>query len=178
MTRAETEQMFVQNLPLAAFALNKYRGGYDEDDLQVAYIALWKAVLGYRGGAFSTYAVRAILNEMKKVDNAANQKKRIANKMADSLTVFDPDGREHILDIPCPDDLAERAAVSEFWRRAKNELPAREYDMLQRRQSGLTLAEIGKTYGMSQQAVSQIFDRKMRPIAESVFGPRERKGSV
>lgn len=166
------EEIFEANMPLAVFAMRKYRGEYGEDDLQEAYIALWRAVERYDEGkgAFSYYAVRAILNEMRKKDKAEGRDKRRVNKMAESLTVYDLDERDGERDIPCLSDMDGEAAVSEFWRRARNELPAREYDMLRRREAGESAAEIALAYGMSKQAVLGIIGRRPRRLAEAVFG--------
>lgn len=59
---------FEENMKLVPFTINKYfpELSFDEDAMQVGYLALWKACQGYKPGkgAFATYAVRAIKNRM------------------------------------------------------------------------------------------------------------------
>ena len=166
------EEMFEANMPLAVFAVRKYRRDYDEDDLQEAYIALWKAVRGYRGeiGAFSTYATRSIINKLAHKDMGARRQKRVVNIIADSLSNYEESARDPEKDIPCQGELEESAVVSEFWRRAKNELSAREYEMLRQKDAGLSLSEIGRLYGMTKQGVGQILHHRPRKLAKAVFG--------
>ena len=166
------EELFEANLPLAAFALHKYQGQYDEDDLQEAYLALWKAAQTYQGdrAAFSTYAVKLIHNHMGKRQYTAEAQCRRADREKVSLFVTGRNGAWTERDIPCHMDMAGRAAVSEFWRRARVELPEREYRILRAKTSGYTYAEISRVLSISKQAVTQLIRRRPMQLAREVFG--------
>ncbi len=61
------EKLFLENMKLVTYALNKCKCFYDDDLKQECYLALWKAVKAFdetRGFKFSTFAMRCILNKI------------------------------------------------------------------------------------------------------------------
>lgn len=166
------EEMFEANMPLALFVLKKYRAGYDEDDVQEAYMALWKAVLTWDGtrAKFSTHAVTVIRNHMARIDYLAGMQKRQADKEKISMTEEDRRGREVEWDVPYEAEIESDAAVSEYWRRAENELRGRELLIVRMKEAGYDTSEIGGALGVTRQAVHQMLHRRPRWLAEEVFG--------
>lgn len=166
------EEMFEANMPLAIFVLRKYRRGYDEDDAQEAYLALWEAVLTWKegGAAFSSYAVTVIRNHMARLDYLAGMQKRQADRHKVSMTEEDRRGREVEWDVPYEAEVESAAAVSEYWRRAENELHERELLIMRMKVAGYDMNEIGGVLGVTRQAVHQMLHRRPRWLAEEVFG--------
>lgn len=166
------EEMFEANMPLAVFVLRKYRRGYDEDDLQEAYIGLWRAVQTWdeRRGAFSSFAAKVIRNHLAHRDILASMPKRRSEREKVSLVMTDKRGDEVVYEIPDRTDMEADASVSEFWRRAENELNEREYAIVKARAEGWTMDEIGEMYGVTKQAVYQMLRRRPAALARDVFG--------
>ena len=73
--------------PLARFTIKKYFPSLygDEDILQIAMIALWKAVVTFnqdKGVAFSTYTVRCIISSLNSVIRDQHAQKRTGTNVS------------------------------------------------------------------------------------------------
>lgn len=151
MTRNE---LIEENMPLVYFAINKYLPSYrnDEDVIQTGMLALCKVADSYdpSKGAFSTYASKYIVGEIKKSfrDNNKSVKASSLDRMISDNTEND------FYDIV----MAEE---EEFDGELEREMFAKTLSKKQRivmdgLSRGLTQKEIANEQGVSNQAIGCI----------------------
>lgn len=144
-------ESFEDNEKLVYSVYNKKFGKYyhlKDDLLQIGRFALWKACLRFdatKGYKFSTYAVKAIINEMASlVYEELKHSLNTACDFADNL-------------VGETDQLLEIMAIQDACSRCKYK------DRLQKILQGYTIREIAEQENKTKQAISKTFvqDKKI-----------------
>ncbi|MBQ8396677.1 MAG: sigma-70 family RNA polymerase sigma factor [Clostridia bacterium] len=164
------EELYMQNRPLIKIGLRI--AGIDEPDedwMQNGRMWLWKACLTYdpeKGYKFSTLAVTAVYRAAKNMRIYQERLRRRGS--VSSLTHENEEGEDEQIDITDDDwDPDARLRLDDFWHAAEQKLKPRELDMLRMSAQGCTYADIGRAFGISTQRVSQIYKKRIRPIADA-----------
>lgn len=165
------EELYMQNRPLVRIGLRA--AGIeepDEDWLQNGRMWLWQACIAYdesRGLKFSTLAVASVFRGAKNRRIYLDRLCRRDPPM--SLTHENDEGEDEQIDIPDDEwDPESRLRIEDFWQAAEEQMRPRDLDMLRMSAGGSSYAEIGRKYDITTQRVSQIYKRRILPIARSI----------
>ncbi len=153
-------------------ALSSYRGMFEEEDLrQMANEAILKVYNGYepnRGVKLSTYAYRAIRNEVNMYIRAATAKKRSASVVpynqtenedgttmggAENLDTSDVDWL-HVPQLSVESEIERREACAFIRKIVAKKLTQQEQDIFELMVAGATQVMIGAEIGCSQAKIS------------------------
>ena len=158
-----------ENMRLVPFIIKRYFGPHnlqDDDMMSIGYLALCKAALKYdqnRGVKFTTYASRAIINDLR--DDARDKFKPLiqTGMMEASLNqkLTDDDEDEIIDKIVDPDVDIEKEVFSRMTCAELRELAP----LLSRRYlDGYSINEIARAKRISKQAISNKMTREGRRL--------------
>lgn len=150
-----------------------------EDMAQEGMIGLLRAARSYKpdvGVSFSTYATKCIRNEIGSRLDELSREKRAGNRSHASIDQVvahgDRRGEIHLGDvIPCGMDVeAEALAITmEEIRNLLEQIGQREwYECLLRKTNGETLAEIGKSKGVTKQRIDQMVQNARNVVRREV----------
>lgn len=150
------EELYLANERLAHWVLAKYYSRYqmDEDWQQVARLGLWKACMGFKedsGFTFSSYASRAMLNELNNYFRDGRRLLRDDSSDMSLSTIISDDGMTLEMALPGDKDVCF-IDLKGFWK----SLTPREKKIVSMLTDGLTNREIGESIGVSNQRVSEI----------------------
>ena len=159
------EELYFKNEPLVYYVLNKKfpMNRLDDDFKQIARLGLWKACLRYdeNKGKFSTYAVPAIENEikrelrkmsMKPIETSLDALIRDTSDDADKLTISGVCMSEQDVEF-----------LDTTW--VDKELTDRQKRILSLLYDGMAQTEIAKEIGISQAMISREVS-KIRNVAQ------------
>lgn len=159
------EELYLKNEALVYYALNKKfpMSRFDEDFQQIARLGLWKACLRYNEtkGKFSTYAVHAIENEIKRELRKMSRKPRVISLDALIRDTSDDADRLTISEICIGEQ--DIGFVDTIW--VDKELTYRQKRILSLLYDGMVQADIAREIGISQQMTSREV-AKIRNIAQ------------
>ena len=158
-----------ENMRLVPFIIKRYFGPHhlqDDDMMSIGYLALCKAALKYdqnRGVKFTTYASRAIINDLR--DDARDKFKPLiqTGMMEASLNqkLTDDDEDEIIDKIADPDVDIEKEVFSRMTCAELRELAP----LLSRRYlDGYSINEIAREKRISKQAISNKMTKEGRRL--------------
>lgn len=136
-----------------------------EDCLQIAFVALQRAIDTYQPGRaeFSTYAYRCINNEFcKQLRRQSRQKRSEGGRRTDVETLDQFAGVQ-----PDPEQQLARRTKLELVTRAALGLPERKREILLA-SLDRTLADVGAAYGISRERVRQIREEAISEMRRSV----------
>ena len=155
------EELYFKNEPLVYYVLNKKfpMNRLDDDFKQIARLGLWKACLRYdeTKGKFSTYAVPAIENEIKR------ELRNISRKPIEtSLDALIRDADELTISEVCMSEQDVEFIDTAF---VDKELTYRQKRILSLLYDGIAQADIAREVGISQQMISREV-AKIRNIAQ------------
>lgn len=162
------EEMYAEHEKLVWFVLNRYYPDfvYDEDVAQEARIGLWLACKAYdpSRGAFSTFAVKTIHNEVRgyfrrmlQRDIPRDQLVSLEHPVKDMSHGGDP--------VPLRDTLVGESDIQ--WMDlsgVKAKLGDLDLRIFRLRLTGLSMDDIGARVGISRQAV----DKRLEKIEDLV----------
>ena len=136
---------------------------FDDDFQQIARLGLWKACLRYDGnkGKFSTYAVPAIENEIKR-ELRKMSRKPIAISLDTSIRDTSDDADRLTISEVCMSEQDVEFIDTAF---VDKELTDRQKRILSLLYDGMTQTEIAKEIGISHTMISQEVS-KIRNIAQ------------
>lgn len=172
----EQRKLVEDNMKLVGFTLGKYftemlrtHSGDSDDMCSIGYLGLCKAAASYDSekGAFSTYAVGGIKNEIIREIQWRNRKQRDQKNIAYSLNEVYTDHAsgaviEYIHIVPDTGRDMESAVldkiVDEQFLNKLRKLAPTAYVMFTQ---GLQQYELAKIQGVSRQAVGQRFNRDL-----------------
>ena len=155
------DELYYKNEPLVYYVLNKKfpMNRLDDDFKQIARLGLWKACLRYdeTKGKFSTYAVPAIENEIKR------ELRNISRKPIEtSLDALIRDADELTISEVCMSEQDVEFIDTAF---VDKELTYRQKRILSLLYDGIAQADIAREVGISQQMISREV-AKIRNIAQ------------
>ena len=155
------EELYFKNEPLVYYVLNKKfpMNRLDDDFKQIARLGLWKACLRYdeTKGKFSTYAVPAIENEIKR-----ELRKMSSKPIETSLGALIRDADELTISEVCMSEQDVEFIDTAF---VDKELTDRQKRILSLLYDGMVQTEIAKEIGISQTMVSREV-AKIRNVAQ------------
>ncbi len=154
------QELFNANMDLAYFILHKYFPWYgnDEDAKQICLMGLWKACEKFdpnKGYAFSTFAARVILNQMRMF--LRDERKRNKIRYVDNITYFEGEQFDVIDSIP--DKYEGEVSLSFCFKELSEKLNEREIKVLQMKIKGYNQIEIAKKLNTSQPTVARCLQR-------------------
>ena len=159
------EELYFKNESLVYYVLNKKfpMNRLDDDFQQIARLGLWKACLRYdeTKGKFSTYAVTAIENEIKRELSKMSRKPMVISLDALIKDASDDADRLTISGI-CMGEQ-DIGFVDAIW--VDKELTDRQKRILSLLYDGMVQTEIAKEIGISQTMISREVS-KIRNIAQ------------
>ena len=159
------EELYFKNESLVYYVLNKKfpMNRFDDDFQQIARLGLWKACLRYdeAKGKFSTYAVTAIENEIKR-ELSKMSRKPIVISLDTSIRDTSDDADILTISEVC---ISEQDVefIDTTW--VDKELTDRQKRILSLLYDGMTQTEIAKEIGISHTMISQEVS-KIRNIAQ------------
>ncbi|KXL52007.1 RNA polymerase sigma-35 factor precursor [Anaerotignum neopropionicum] len=154
------QELFNNNMDLTYFLLHKYFPWYanDEDAKQICLIGLWKACEKFdpnKGYAFSTFAARVILNQMRMFLRDVRKRNRI--KYVDNITYFE--GEELDILEAIPDKYEGEVSLGFCFKELSGKLTEKETQVLQMKIKGYNQNEIAKKLNTSQPTVARCLQR-------------------
>ena len=155
------DELYFKNEPLVYYVLNKKfpMNRLDDDFKQIARLGLWKACLrsDETKGKFSTYAVPAIENEIKR------ELRKMSRKLIEtSLDALIRDADELTISEVCMSEQDVEFIDTAF---VDKELTERQKRILSLLYNGMVQADIAREIGISQTMVSREV-AKIRDIAQ------------
>lgn len=155
------EELYFKNEPLVHYVLNKKfpMNRLDDDFKQIARLGIWKACLRYdeTKGKFSTYAVPAIENEIKR-----ELRKMSRKPIETSLDALIRDADELTISEVCMSEQDVEFIDTAF---VGKELTDRQKRILSLLYDGMVQTEIAKEIGISQTMISREV-AKIRNVAQ------------
>lgn len=155
------DELYFKNEPLVYYVLNKKfpMNRLDDDFKQIARLGLWKACLRYdeNKGKFSTYAVPAIENEIKR-----ELRKMSRKPIETSLDALIRDADELTISEVCMSEQDVEFIDTAF---VDKELTDRQKRILSLLYDGMVQTEIAKEIGISQTMISREVS-KIRNVAQ------------
>ena len=159
------EELYFKNEPLVYYVLNKKfpMNRLDDDFKQIARLGLWKACLRYdeNKGKFSTYAVTAIENEIKRELSKMNRKPIVIS--LDALIRDTSDDADKLTISGICMGEKDIGFVDAAW--VDKELTYRQKRILSLLYDGMVQTEIAKEIGISQTMISREVT-KIRNVAQ------------
>lgn len=132
-----------------------------EDLVQEGSVALLRAIRKYNPdkGAFSTFAVKVIANQLLKfVYNQLLQKNKSFPSVSLDAPISDKDGDTFADMVGDVDSAFENIDNKDLWDRLSATLTDRDRDIFFKRVvEGFSYREIGRLYGLSYERISQIY---------------------
>ena len=155
------EELYFENEALVYHVLHKKfpMSRFDDDFQQIARLSLWRACLRYdeTKGKFSTYAVPAIENEIKR-----ELRKMSRKPIETSLDALIRDADELTISEVCMSEQDVEFIDTAF---VDKELTYRQKRILSLLYDGIAQADIAREVGISQQMISREV-AKIRNIAQ------------
>lgn len=153
--------------PLARFTIKKYFPSLygDEDILQIAMIALWKAVVTFnqdKGVAFTTYTVRCIRASLQSTIRDQHAQKRTGTNVSFEERLPGTDRLTYRDVIPCQKDVhfIDTEAIQKT-------LTPEDRETIKLLLSCKTQGEIAQRIGASQSTVSRRINRVRKVLTEN-----------
>ena len=173
--------MVEENLPLVTFVMNEHiqyvRQDEWDDVFQEGAIGLCRAAALYRpeqGVKFSSFAVPCIVNAIYAYLRKAASKKMRLYTDALRLEDFSCDERSEKMKIEgmlcATEDVESAFSCIDLMDFIKNDLSARDTDIVRMLMDGKRQADIAERFGISQPGVSRIISRLERRINLHRFG--------
>lgn len=175
MTKTETDVIFFKNINLVYFTLKKYKPEirFDEDMLQEAKLALYKAILTYDEdkSTFANHAILsinfAVLRELKRRKRYLDNEIRLdfTAQSANMSSVYLKrlvDTKPLIEDIIC-----ENEYLSQFTTWVNN-LSEKNRKIINRRLSGFKQKEIADELGISKSRVCAVLQNLKRDFTNKL----------
>lgn len=164
---------FESQLPLAKFAFSKYwkicmGTPFDSADIyQICCIGLWKAYTKFdwqKRKAWTTYALKAIRNELSLAVSAYKAQKRVPESEILSTDYVDLDGHPTII-LSTDNNFEDRIVAKQaLYQRIKKMRRDTRRIIYMRYFLDMTLEEIAQQRGTSRQSVSQILKRAEKEL--------------
>lgn len=151
-----------------------YKGLYEyEDLLQIGFVGLCQAAIGYKpetGINFSTYASVSIRKQIWRHHQIwVYRKKRDLTKEACSLDEYICGGTEqynatHADLLAAPENVEDQAIASSLMDVVRSIPNPRRRDALLAHMGGMTLSEIGDSFGVTRSRAGQLVDEARRYV--------------
>lgn len=160
MQRSERDKLIEDNIKLVYFVLNKYYPTYvnDEDIIQTGMIGLCRAADKYDcdKGTFSTYAVPAIQNEIRK-EFRNRQREDKLNAISLDFPIINDDGKEltTLLDTVIGQEDVGFVDVEGYYK-TLTQVEKTYFDLLR---EGYKPKEVAEILGCTKQNVSRYIRR-------------------
>ncbi|WP_312060407.1 sigma-70 family RNA polymerase sigma factor [Anaerotignum sp.] len=150
------QELFNANMDLAYFILRRYFPWYknDEDSKQICLIGLWNACRKYdssKGYAFSTFAARVIMNQMRRF--LRDERKRNKIEYVDNIAYFE--GEQFNIIETIPDKYEGEVSLGFCFKELSEKLSEREKQVLQMKIKGYNQTKIGNRLNLSQVTISR-----------------------
>lgn len=152
------DAMYLKNEKLVYYVMHREFPDYehDEDMLQEARMALWKACLNYRPevGKFSTYAYRAICNGINKQFRTNKRSAALGPVTSLDNHVSGDDSLTTLSDVtPAHESEWDTAEARELDDILKRVLTKEEQELCHLLMSGMSQQDVADMYGLSRQGV-------------------------
>lgn len=160
MTKTEINRLIEDNIKLVWFVMNKYYRSFinDEDLFQSGTLGLVQAANSWdeNRGAFSTYAVKCIRNEISWEFIRRDKHKSVLS--LDTSTIPGTDGEKSIIDYAVGEEDVDYVDVDGLIKL----LNPKDAEILKLKLSGMKQIDIANKLGVSREAISQRVKRIRR----------------